>query len=70
MSDERLGVRVELTQTVPAAPADLRATALAAWHVRLELFFAACALPGGCLSGELSTRDTGQAGLTRRLNGG
>ncbi len=41
VSDERLGVRVELTQTVPAHLADLRATALAAWHVQLELFFAA-----------------------------
>lgn len=41
VSDERLGVRVELTQTVPARLADLRASALAAWHVQLELFFAA-----------------------------
>ncbi|HEY0448517.1 SRPBCC family protein [Actinophytocola sp.] len=40
-SDEKLGVRVELTQTVPASLADLRATALAAWHVHLDLFFAA-----------------------------
>jgi len=43
VSDERLGVRVEVTQTVPAELAGLRATALAAWQVRLELFFAACA---------------------------
>lgn len=40
-SDARLGVRVELTQTVPARLAAVRATALAAWHVRLELLFAA-----------------------------
>ncbi|WP_367115170.1 SRPBCC domain-containing protein [Actinophytocola sp.] len=40
-SDERLGVRVELTQTVPSHLAEVRATALAAWHVRMELFFAA-----------------------------
>lgn len=40
-ADPKLGVRVELTQTVPAELADLRATALAAWHVHLELFFAA-----------------------------
>jgi uncharacterized protein YndB with AHSA1/START domain len=41
VSDERLGVRVELTQTGPASLADVRATALGAWHVQLELFFAA-----------------------------
>lgn len=41
VSDERLGIRVELTQTGPAELADLRATALGAWHVQLELFFAA-----------------------------
>jgi uncharacterized protein YndB with AHSA1/START domain len=41
VSDDRLGVRVELTQTVPARLADERATALGAWHVQLELFFAA-----------------------------
>jgi uncharacterized protein YndB with AHSA1/START domain len=41
VSDERLGVRVELTQTVPARLADVRASAMAAWHVHLELFFAA-----------------------------
>jgi uncharacterized protein YndB with AHSA1/START domain len=40
-SDPKLGVRVELTQSVPAELAGLRATALAAWHVHLELFFAA-----------------------------
>ncbi|MCT2583348.1 SRPBCC family protein [Actinophytocola gossypii] len=40
-TDEELGVRVELTQTVPARLAHLRAEALAAWHVQLELFFAA-----------------------------
>jgi uncharacterized protein YndB with AHSA1/START domain len=41
VSDEKLGVRVELTQTVPARLADVRATALGAWHVQLELFFGA-----------------------------
>ncbi|MEW2352189.1 SRPBCC family protein [Spirillospora sp. NPDC029432] len=41
VSDPRLGVRVELTQTLPRRLAALRATALAAWHVHLELFFAA-----------------------------
>jgi hypothetical protein len=35
------GTRVELTQTLPAELADLRATALAAWHTQLDLFFAA-----------------------------
>ncbi|WP_158893824.1 SRPBCC family protein [Amycolatopsis anabasis] len=39
--DPELGTRVELTQTLPTRLADLRATALAAWHVQLELFFAA-----------------------------
>jgi len=41
VADERLGVRVEVTQTVPARLAHLRPVALAAWHVHLELFFAA-----------------------------
>lgn len=41
VSDEQLGVRVEVTQTIPARLADLRVTALAAWHVHLEGFFAA-----------------------------
>jgi uncharacterized protein YndB with AHSA1/START domain len=41
VSDDKLGVRVELTQTVPARLADERATALGAWHVQLELFFGA-----------------------------
>jgi uncharacterized protein YndB with AHSA1/START domain len=40
-SDDELGVRVEVTQTVPARLAEVRATALAAWQVQLELFFAA-----------------------------
>jgi uncharacterized protein YndB with AHSA1/START domain len=40
-SDPKLGERVELTQTVPAQLADTRASALAAWHLQLELFFAA-----------------------------
>lgn len=40
-SDPEVGVRLELNQTLPGHLADLRATALAAWHVRLELFFAA-----------------------------
>jgi uncharacterized protein YndB with AHSA1/START domain len=39
--DPRLGVRVELTQTVPARHAGLLPTVLAAWQVHLELFFAA-----------------------------
>lgn len=39
--DADLGVRVELTQTVPARLADIAPTALAAWHTHLELFFAA-----------------------------
>ncbi|MGH3940416.1 MAG: SRPBCC family protein [Pseudonocardiaceae bacterium] len=39
--DPLLGTRVELTQTLPASLAGFRATALAAWHVHLELFFAA-----------------------------
>lgn len=41
VSHPELGVRVELTQTVPAELASLRAEALAAWHVHLDLFFAA-----------------------------
>ncbi|MGH3759624.1 SRPBCC family protein [Actinophytocola sp.] len=40
-SDDRLGVRAEVTQTVPTRLADVRATAMAAWHVQLELLFAA-----------------------------
>lgn len=39
--DPELGNRLELRQTIPAHLAGLRATALAAWHVQLELFFAA-----------------------------
>ena len=39
-SDLELGVRVELTQTVPAAAADRLARILATWHVHLESFFA------------------------------
>jgi hypothetical protein len=39
--DPQLGTRVELTQTLPTRAAEFRATALAAWHVQLELFFAA-----------------------------
>lgn len=38
--DPLLGTRVELTHTLPARLTELRATALAAWHVHLELFFA------------------------------
>ena len=41
MSDPKLGVRVELTQSFPAELAELRASSLAMWHVHLELFFAA-----------------------------
>ncbi len=41
VADDELGVRVELSQTGPARLADLRATALGAWHVQLELFFTA-----------------------------
>jgi uncharacterized protein YndB with AHSA1/START domain len=40
-SDPKLGVRVELTQTVPAHLADVLPKAMAAWHLQLELFFAA-----------------------------
>ncbi|MBO2450808.1 SRPBCC domain-containing protein [Actinomadura barringtoniae] len=39
VSDPRLGVRTELTQTLP--PADRLPVTLAAWHVHMELFFAA-----------------------------
>src|SRR5262249_33637482 len=39
--DPNLGTRVELTHTIPARLTELSATALAAWHVHLELFFAA-----------------------------
>lgn len=38
--DPELGTRLELTQTVPARLAEVRATALAAWHTHLELLFA------------------------------
>jgi uncharacterized protein YndB with AHSA1/START domain len=38
--DPKAGHRVVLTQTVPAALANLRADALAAWQTQLELFFA------------------------------
>ena len=41
VADPKLGVRVELTQTVPASLASVRAEALAAWQVHLDLFFAA-----------------------------
>ncbi len=40
-SDPKLGVRVELTQTVPVHLADVVPQAMAAWHLQLELFFAA-----------------------------
>ena len=40
-SDPELGERVELTQTVPDRLADILPTAMAAWHLQLELFFAA-----------------------------
>jgi uncharacterized protein YndB with AHSA1/START domain len=40
-SDPKLGVRVELTQTVPERLADVVPSAMAAWHLQLELFFAA-----------------------------
>jgi uncharacterized protein YndB with AHSA1/START domain len=39
VSDPVLGVRVELTQTLP--PAERLPITLAAWHVHMELFFAA-----------------------------
>jgi uncharacterized protein YndB with AHSA1/START domain len=39
--DPQIGTRVELTQTVPGDLAEVLPTALAAWHVQLELFFAA-----------------------------
>ncbi len=41
LSDPKLGVRVELTQTVPAHLADVVPHAMAAWHLQMELFFAA-----------------------------
>jgi uncharacterized protein YndB with AHSA1/START domain len=41
VSDEKLGVRVELTQTVPADLAALRPELLAAWQAHLRLFFTA-----------------------------
>ena len=40
-SDPELGVRVELTQTVPARLRDTVPQAMAAWHLQMELFFAA-----------------------------
>jgi uncharacterized protein YndB with AHSA1/START domain len=40
-SDPELGERVELTQTVPARLADLRARLLATWHGRVAHLFAA-----------------------------
>ncbi|SUE28189.1 Activator of Hsp90 ATPase homolog 1-like protein [Nocardia farcinica] len=40
-ADPDLGVHVALTQTVPRELASARAELLAAWHVHLELFFAA-----------------------------
>jgi uncharacterized protein YndB with AHSA1/START domain len=40
-SDPMLGVRVELTQTVPAELAGIRTEALAAWRRHLDRFFAA-----------------------------
>ncbi|MER7449611.1 SRPBCC family protein [Nocardia beijingensis] len=40
-ADPDLGVRVELRQTLPDGLARLRPELLAAWHVQLELFFAA-----------------------------
>jgi uncharacterized protein YndB with AHSA1/START domain len=41
ISDPKLGVRVELTQTVPARLTDVVPPAMAAWHLQMELFFAA-----------------------------
>jgi uncharacterized protein YndB with AHSA1/START domain len=41
VSDPQLGVRVELTQTMPARLADLLPAALASWHVYLDQLFAA-----------------------------
>jgi uncharacterized protein YndB with AHSA1/START domain len=41
VSDPDLGERVELTQTVPAHLAGTLPRAMAAWHLQLELFFAA-----------------------------
>jgi uncharacterized protein YndB with AHSA1/START domain len=40
-SDPKLGVRVELTLSLPASLAELRPTALAEWHVHMAMFFAA-----------------------------
>jgi uncharacterized protein YndB with AHSA1/START domain len=41
VADPTIGVRVELTQTVPPRLADHRARTLASWHVHLARFFAA-----------------------------
>ncbi|MGH8794142.1 MAG: SRPBCC family protein [Stackebrandtia sp.] len=38
---EQVGTRLIVTQTIPTRLADTRATALAAWHTHMELFFAA-----------------------------
>ncbi|HKS47667.1 MAG TPA: SRPBCC family protein [Amycolatopsis sp.] len=39
VSDGAIGVRVEVTQTIPERPAGLRETALEAWRTRLGEFF-------------------------------
>jgi uncharacterized protein YndB with AHSA1/START domain len=41
ISEGLLGVRVEVTQTIPDRPADATGTALAAWRARLDEFFLA-----------------------------
>lgn len=41
VQDPALGHRLELTQTIPTQLADRRAEVLAAWHIHLELLFAA-----------------------------
>lgn len=63
-SDPRLGERVELTQTLPARLAHLRAPALAAWHHHMELFFAATMGDNTC-----AWSDERVAELTKRYAG-
>jgi uncharacterized protein YndB with AHSA1/START domain len=63
-SDPELGERVELTQTVPAHLTDLVPKAMAAWHLQLELFFAAVMGEARC-----AWSDERVADLTRHYAG-
>ncbi|MEU0486398.1 hypothetical protein ABZ260_45460 [Streptosporangium sp. NPDC006013] len=58
--DPGRGTGVVLTQTVPARPAGLRTTALAAWQTHLESLFAA-------VQGEPRCRPEGRVGELRKL---